>query len=103
MLRRLHGEEVGEGRKLLVGVSFRQFVKESYVVSAVSAFVFVDSHAVLAVAVGVVSVVLANADHFHSRIGAEDAVELCACRLKDIGIGQTPLAVVARASLAVYQ
>ena len=103
-LRRLTGEQVSQRAELFVGVSLRQLVLEAYVGTAHGPSLFlVDFHALGAVAVGVVAIVLAHADKALARVGPEDAVELCAASLEDGRIAQAPLAVVARPALTVEE
>ena len=101
MLRRLHREQVGECREFLVRESLGESVEESDVVAGRSAFIFFDSLAFRACAMGEVAVVLAYRDHLEVRICLEDGVQFLHNCVEHGRIGQTPLAVMAWTALPV--
>ena len=101
MLRRMHGEEVGKRRELLVGEAFSQAVEEAYVAAGRRTLVLVHLAALWALAVGVVAVVLTYGYHVLRRVSLEYRVDAVGYNLEDVGIGETPLAVVAGTTLAV--
>ena len=101
MLRRVHGEEVGKRRELLVGEAFCQAVEEAYVAAGRRTLVLVHLAALGALAVGVVAVVLTYRNHVLLGVGLEYRVDAVGYDLEDVGIGEAPLAVVAGTSFAV--
>lgn len=101
MLRRMHGEEVGKRRELLVGEALGQAVEEAYVAAGRRTLVLVHLAALWALAVGVVAVVLTYRNHVLIGVSLEYRVDAVGYYLEDVGVGEAPLAVVAGTSFAV--
>ena len=101
MLGWVHAVQVGEGRELLVGEALGELVDKADKIARGGTLVLLYLGAGLAVALGVVAVVLAYANHLHAGVGLEDRVYLLHGQLVDLRIGETPLAVASRAALAV--
>ena len=101
MFGRVHRVEVGQRRKLLVGEAVGQPVQEVDEAARRPALALVERPTRGAGAVGEVAVVLAHRDRVHPGVGPEDRVDLRADHLEELGIGQTPLARLARTPLAV--
>ena len=94
VLGRVHAEQIGEGRELLVGESFCQSVHETNQIARRRALIFIDSLALLALTLCEVSIVLTDRNHVHSWIGFEYRVNLRTCHLENLLIGEAPLAVI---------
>ena len=92
LLRRLHGEQVGQGRYLLVREPVRHGVDETEDGAGRTALLVQDPLALRASAVGVRSVVLADTDHLPVRIGLEQAVQALAHDLQHLRVAHAPLA-----------
>ena len=60
VLGRHHGEQIGQRRELLVGITLSQFVQKADVIARKCAFFDVHGSAFIAMAVGVVSIVLTD-------------------------------------------
>ena len=101
MERRLHREEVGQRRELLVGEALGELVQEADVVARRRPLILVHPLALLATAVGEVAVVLADGDDVHPRVGLEDRIHLGRNQLQHLGVGQTPLAGLSRSALSI--
>lgn len=101
VLGRMHCIEVGQRRELLVGETVGQAVQEMDQTPRRTPLALIESPAPRARAVGEVAVVLAHRDRVHPGIGPEDGVDLRADHFEEFGIGQTPLARLARTPLSV--
>ena len=86
---------------MLIGEPLGESVEKADKVARECAFVFVNSFALRAVAVGEIAVVLAHRNHVFAGICLENRVDLRSSHLKHLGIGQTPLAGMAGAALTV--
>ena len=101
MLRRVHREQVGQGTELFVRETFGQLVHKPDEVAGQGPLFLINLFAGGTMAIGEVSVVLADRNHGLAGIGPKDGVDLGSSCLKDLWIGQTPLTGISGTSFAI--
>lgn len=97
----MHGKEISQGRNLLVGEAFGQFVHKTDIRARRSTFFFVHLATLLARTESIVTIVLAHRDQLLVRVRLENRVQFFHHEIENVRIRQAPLTVITRTMLAI--